>query len=345
VTEDTGEQTKSLRPLGLLKRGIEECGRHPFVTGLFALLGVAGLFFSIYDFNVAQSQSAESSRAQEEIKREIDAVSEQVEEGPMLAEDRAGFEPIDASYAINPFRNDNVVFDKSYMSDISFVDPQTGEYSDELKFGTISWLLRNDPKAVGDFYFASFPVTSNADRRFVQIAPYIVVQVIDARPFSPDLAFIPSDGRGGSASVRDFGGWIIPQEGMQFIPLLDTDTQEFNSDVDFFRLQPREPEEFVVYLSTFPDYRFELRIGLHYKFDNEHSVHWVTEPFVVGEPSEGSLASWQYSRDGGYFAPPAGLSEDYSETWFQEASDQRAFAESGRVFRPSQIPAEALELR
>ncbi len=42
-----------------LVRGIEWCGKHPFATGLCAILGVLGLIFSIYSENQSSSESKE----------------------------------------------------------------------------------------------------------------------------------------------------------------------------------------------------------------------------------------------------------------------------------------------
>lgn len=325
--------------LRLARQGIEACGRHPFATGLFALLGLFGLAFSIYDSYAAQQQSTDAARTQSEIKSGIATVAQAVAAGQTDAEDREGFDPIEAAVDLSPPTDDNVIFDPAYLDEPSL------DFSAGAILGTIAWLQRNDPCAVSDFLAAEFTVKSVADREFVQIAPYIVVEVLGAEKLRPDLAYIDASERGAGASVREFSGVVMPQKGLQFIPLIDPDSGEIRRDIDYFTLQPREPEEFVLYLNTMPDYRFDLRIGLHYKFMGKHGIHWVSKPFATGATLAHSRLQWSWETDG-RFARPGSLAAPQRPFDFrQPARDQRAFAEQGKVFRPSQIPAAALEVR
>ncbi len=324
-------------PLALARQGIEACGRHPFATGLFALLGLFGLGFSIYDSYASQRQADETARTQSEIRNGIEDVGKLVAAGQTAAEDAIGFDPIEASVDLDPPTIDNVIFDRAYLNEPS-LDFSASGISD-----TIAWLQRNDPKAVSDFLAAEFTVKSIADREFVQVAPYIIVQVLSVEKLAPDLAYIEATERGAGASVREFSGVVVPRKGLQFIPLSDSMSGEIRRDIDFFTLQPREPEEFVLYLTTMPDYRFDLRIGLHYKFMGEHGIHWVSKPFATGATLANSRLQWSWETDG-QFAEPGSLGPAAAPFDFEQpARDQVAFAEKGKVFRPSQIPAAAFE--
>lgn len=326
-------------PLVLAKQGVEACGRHPFATGLFALLGLFGLGFSLYDSFASNLQAEQTAKTQTEIKAGIEDVGKLVAAGQTDAEDIAGFDPIEATVDLNPPTDDNVIFDRAFLNKPSL------DFSPDGIHGTIAWLQRNDPAAVSDFLVSAFTVKSMADREFVQLAPYIVVQVIEVEKLQPDLAYIYAGERGAGASAREFSGVVMPQAGLQFIPLTDSESGDIRRDIDFFTLQPREPEEFVLYLTTMPDYRFKLRIGLHYKFMGKHGIHWVSKPFTTGATLANSRLQWSWETNG-QFAEPGSLGAAQKPFDFQvPARGQRAFAEKGKVFRPSQIPVAAIPNR
>ncbi len=48
---------KPFRVLELVHRGVECCGKHPFATGLFALIGIIGFIFSIYGYQKDRSET------------------------------------------------------------------------------------------------------------------------------------------------------------------------------------------------------------------------------------------------------------------------------------------------
>lgn len=50
-----------------VKSSIEYCGKHPFATGLFALLGVFGLILSIVGFSIDRTESELASKNQQQI--------------------------------------------------------------------------------------------------------------------------------------------------------------------------------------------------------------------------------------------------------------------------------------
>jgi hypothetical protein len=88
--------------VGLVKF-IEFCGKHPFATGLFAVLGALGFAFSVYAFGIDRSESKSTQTAIESVERQVEetrtalmGVNENVSKlsiKPALQEDdRPGFE-------------------------------------------------------------------------------------------------------------------------------------------------------------------------------------------------------------------------------------------------------------
>ncbi len=53
------------------KHGIEACGKHPFITGLFAILGIVGLVLSVVDFDISRDEANETTIQIDDTKKEI----------------------------------------------------------------------------------------------------------------------------------------------------------------------------------------------------------------------------------------------------------------------------------
>jgi tetratricopeptide (TPR) repeat protein len=51
-----------------VRQGIETCGKHPFATGLFALIGLAGLIFSIISFDFDRKEAKETTEQIQDVK-------------------------------------------------------------------------------------------------------------------------------------------------------------------------------------------------------------------------------------------------------------------------------------
>ena len=69
-----------------LIRFIQLCGRHPFVTGLFSLIGLFGLVFSFFSFSVDRAEARSSQEQAERIYSSIEGIKKDLlgEPGPRV---------------------------------------------------------------------------------------------------------------------------------------------------------------------------------------------------------------------------------------------------------------------
>ncbi|MGH1422542.1 MAG: hypothetical protein ACRBEQ_12055 [Hyphomonas sp.] len=314
-----------------VKALIEECGRHPFVTGLFAIIGVCGFVFSIYAFGVDRADSRASSDKQDQELANIERLGDTVSNLPGATEEPADFDPLVAHFdpAKRASFNDNIVFSSRHK----------GRLNDDLKYNDFGdmrdWLYQNDPEAFAHEWVMSFNVTSQADLDFTQIAPYLVVDVLEVRPVPDDMILFYVSERGAGASVREFSAAIPPEKGRYYAPLIDTYTGERRTDVDYFTLMPREPEEFIFWPSIDAGFIYEMRIGLHYKYKQKHRIHWVTPIFRNGIPKD-PLPVWDFSRTYEIKASPDAEFDDPAATK-AKADANNAYVAAGKVFRPDQL--------
>lgn len=68
-----------MRALKALSKPIEFCGKHPFATGMFAILSVMGLFLSITGFKLDRLESEIASQQVLEVQKNIASVDEKIE--------------------------------------------------------------------------------------------------------------------------------------------------------------------------------------------------------------------------------------------------------------------------
>jgi len=337
---DSIEPPRKSEPLSLIKRGIEECGKHPFATGLFALLGVFGLLFAFYDFNVSQSQAEENTQAQADIRQELEEMRATVAELQSVEEDQDDFVPLEAALFSDAIEADNLIFSSAFVNDRS-VSFKSEDIND-----TIEELYKKDPNSFFDIFSVSFNVTSTTDRNYVQLAPYLVIDVRSAKPEPDETVQIYLGGRGAGKVVREFNIILEPYEGLQFAAVYGSSFRDEDQSIDYFNLSPREPEEFILNINSKPGIVYEMRVGIHYKYRNKHRIHWVT-PFVRHGLTAHRSPTWTWGSNEAFAPPeeeafvldPSIMAKNEAQTR-KRIEDDRQFVEGGKVFRPSMIPAE-----
>lgn len=245
---------------------IELCGRHPFATGLFALLGIFGLLFSFFTFGVDQLQNKEDNIETARIATSLARVEEQIAASAPI-EEPADFDPIVSQAHEEAIDQDNLTFDAKFSG------------------RTKVWIAENDPTSFANVPFLSISLRSAADEAFLQIAPYLILDVQSVTEIQAGLAALYEGERGGAESVRDFRADLLPQVGRQFAPLVNEADGSYRRDVDYFSLMPKETEEFFLNLNLQPGYVYTLRIGVPYRYKDRDGIHWVTPAFRTGVPA------------------------------------------------------------
>jgi hypothetical protein len=254
---------------------VEMCGRHPFATGLFALMGIVGLAFSFFTFVVDQAQTKKDSAETAEIRSSVLRLEQAVIESTP-PEETMGFDPLTSDTKPIEEQIDNITFNRSFAN------------------RSISWIFENVPESFSEYFIMEFSIRSQAEKDFVQVAPYLVIEVQNVEAIPDDIVTIDQSERGGAAAVREFQASVVPRRGFQFAPLIDSVTGDYRNDVDYFSLMPREPEEFVLNFSFVPGHIYTLRIGAPYKYKGRVGVHWMTQSFRAGVPdTELPVKTWE----------------------------------------------------
>lgn len=311
-----------------IKQGIEFCGKHPFATGLFALIGVFGLFVSIYGFVLDRGEANETERQITELDEKVRNLDTNISELDPDSRDSAINTPIRIDFGNGGDAIDTVIFDQSELSTYpESVDHETKSKIEDLKIKDMNRIYA-ELDSVSSTPFFNFSVSSVADKNFVQIAPYVLVEVIEVKQPKMQLAAYNLVERGGAGVLREFFGALVPVEGLQVAPLM----QDFTSQrIDFITLEPGEVEEFHLSLRYFPDYWFEFRIGLQLKFSGKTITVWADRTHRRGSVN-GSLPVITWSDNAprvqalpdGEDASPQSLSEDYRD-YIQRYRANRVF--------------------
>lgn len=295
---------------------VEMCGRHPFATGLFALLGIVGLAFSFFTFAVDQAQTQRDSVETAEIRSTVLRVEQAVVKASP-PEEPAGFDPLISETQTLDELIDNITFNDDYVD------------------RSMEWIFENVPESFSEYFVMDFSIRSQVEAEFVQVAPYLVIEVKNVESIPADIATINNPERGGAAAVREFAGSVVPRRGFQFAPLIDGMTGDYRDDVDYFSLMPREPEEFVLNLSFVPGHIYTLRIGAPYKYKGKIAIHWMTQNFRAGVPDiELPVKTWDAEYAMG--PHPYFTADDAERVTVAAQSHARRVAES-KVFPPTLI--------
>lgn len=73
-----------------IKSGIELCGRHPFVTGLFALLSIVGLLLSIISYRLDRKEAISATAQVQRVEDKIDKISSSVDTPSLTLDHESG---------------------------------------------------------------------------------------------------------------------------------------------------------------------------------------------------------------------------------------------------------------
>ena len=264
---------------------IEAAGRHPFATGLFAILGVVGFFFSLYTYTVDRREARAGDAQGAAIAEQLADVSARVAAQDADAADARRADPLIVSFEE---ASDNVVF----VAGTGLTDRPLR--ADEA-YGLMTRVAAGEPHFSSTPYF-DFSVRSDADKLHVQIAPYLVLDVRKVTRIDPvRLASLYDAGRGGAAVVRTFAGDLVPLEGMHIAPLVEEETNAYPR-IDYLTLAPGETEEFFLTLSYVPGYVYEFRIGLQTRFGSRAGVTWLPGTFSRGIPL-GEMRVYDFSGE------------------------------------------------
>jgi hypothetical protein len=265
-----------------IREFIEACGRHPFATGLFALLGLTGLVFSVYSFAVDRSDSRQTSDHITAVADSIGSITRSIAEASPEARDRG----IDVPISIDMENMDERLRDKSYLDNIVFSASHSvvgREMALPEAEAAMQGIRSTGRYSTSDPYY-SFSVSSVANRGFVQIAPYLLVRVSHVEPISEQLAGFYFGERGGGAVLREFRATVFPKEGVQVAPMINSMEGGYVSNIDYISLEPGEVEEFLLTLEFIPGYYYDIRLGLQIKFNGINSVVWDANEFRRGIP-------------------------------------------------------------
>jgi hypothetical protein len=294
---------------------VEMCGRHPFATGLFALLSVVGLFFSFVGFGVDQVRSQRDAQDSAAMQSSLERIEDSV--GTIApAVEPAGFDPVESTPLDLATITDNAIFPRRYM----------GKPRD--------WIQANVDESFANIPFVSFSLKSVASEEFVQIAPYLVVDVSAVDPVASEQAVIYEGERGGAAVLWEFSAAIVPEVGLQFAPLVNEDGS-YRTGVDYFSLMPREPAEFFLGMSFVAGYVYTLRIGIPYKYKGRRELHWLSQPLRAGVPAyELPVAGF----DGSYeIARHPDFDPRQFDAVVSRARENLLAVSASKLFPPSQI--------
>ncbi|MCQ8186217.1 hypothetical protein [Parvularcula maris] len=257
------------------RRMVEACGRHPFATGLFALLGIFGLVFSFYTYGVDRQESAEGTKQIEALDAAIEEVRQEVARQDPGRRDAGLADPL-------------IIEVRDVIDNVTFQAAEESLARLELSADdATSWMERIEAE---ERHFSSTPdlwftLRSPADRNFVQLAPYLLIDVQQVSRLAPDkLAAIFDGGRGAEGAVREFDGVLLPQEGLQAAPLMDGEGGY--AGADYLTLSPGEMEEAFLTLGFVPGYVYRFRIGVQWRFDGRDGVSWLPGSYLRGVPAE-----------------------------------------------------------
>jgi len=270
--------------------------------------------FSFFQFGFDQIQANRNERENRDLRASVERVERSLAEIAPV-EEPVGFIPLLAR-STSAGANDNVFFQRDHMGQSK------------------AWIEANVQGAFTAPFVYTASISSQAEKDFVQLAPYMLVNVLSVTPVPRDLAGIYQGERGAAASVRDFAVVVTPSVGLQVAPLVDAESGEYRRDVDFFTLMPGEIEEWALTISFVPGYVYEWRYGVQYRYKGEDRVLWLADVARAGMPDyELPIAGWDEARyENGYYEdrrPPF-------DSYYQQAEANSAFVARNRVFNIAQ---------
>lgn len=311
------------RSLHATKQFIETCGRHPFATGLFALLGIFGLVFSFVTFAIDQTDSKQDSKKVDHIQQAVERVASDVQSIKTESGEPSDFDPITVAY--EPNDPDNITFAAQHIGK------------------DVTWLQANDVSAFSNMPYFQYSLSSSAQKDFVQVAPYLLIEVIEVKAQPNDLATIYAGERGSGAELRSFAGSLFPVKGIQVAALVDDMTGKLRRDIDFFSLMPGEVEEFFLSLNYAPGWIYKFKVGFQYRYKGQNGVHWLDTITTTGIPDNDIPVK---RHDEPYtvekhpdYPPPESVAE-----WLTDAKAAQSIVTHERVFAPDMANISVVNL-
>jgi hypothetical protein len=310
-----------------VKAFVEMCGRHPFATGLFALIGLAGLAFSVFQFAVDQRQNAEDGKIATATLNKVSTTQKSLasvdEKLDSLADTTT-----DSDEAVAPVSAEIAPIDHA-LDNVTFPESVSGRYDGSTP---LSKIYREQSNGFGHFSFFGFTMRSTLNQDFARVAPFVVAQVIDVRPISDKIFTHYRGERGDAAILYYFHLALLPERGIQVAPLVSPDTGIPRSDVQYFKLAPRESEEAMLDISYVPGYIYHLRLGLQYRTPKGDKLVWITPVFRSGLPSKSHPVK-NFDADAEVKFHPDLEMADAGETR-RRARSYKSFIQRQPLFRP-----------
>lgn len=261
------------------KSFVEMCGRHPFATGLFALIGLFGLLFSFFQFAVDQQQNADDDKVASVTQAKVGVAVEKVAQVGSKV-DALAEAVVDEDPSIVPVAAEIGKIEWAY-DNISFPASNIDKYGESAGIASI---LSTEKDAFGNVSFVSFTMRSTLNQEFARVAPYVVADVADVKAIPDNIATLYEGGRGDGGVLYYFKLQVLPERGLQVAPLVRAGSDEPRTDLQYFKLAPREPEEAMLDIRYVPGYVYRLRLGLQYRSSAGDRIVWITPYFRAGLP-------------------------------------------------------------
>ena len=317
--------------LSAFKSGIEFVGRHPFATGLLAILSVVGLVLSVYGFALDRRDAGNTTDQVASIETSLQAVRSELDGLDESLGDASIEQPVKIEFGRWGAGIDAVLFD-STATDVPLMFDSSQQKT--------KWLndIYTDQAGYSSTPFFNFSVSSEANRNFVQIAPYLLIHVMHVEPVPQNVAGMYLGERGGAAILREFRTCLLPEPGVQIASL---DQRNYPSRIDFITLEPGEVEEFHFTVTTLSDYVYHFRIGLQVKFKGESFAVWHPTVYRRAKTSRTiPLVTWRNDSFLPEPYPDGSTLVDHEERHYQCYADEVTEYERSRVFNTRQIEQE-----
>lgn len=303
-----------------VRRFIEICGEHPFATGLFAITGIIGTLFSFYTYFESKADQEIAQNSTLQINNKLNSIEKEIKIASPESDEAAKEIPLKISFS-------SVDFLSNQVGDIIFDD----KFIDKDR----TWIAKHSEEAFTSTSFFNFSISSEANKHFIQTANYLIIDLQKVEPIPQSLACIYEGGYGDGGDVREFRSPLTKTPGIHYAPLI-ADNGEYDSQTDFFSLEPGEIEEFAVTLKLQSGFIYTFRVGIPVKFNNVYDIVWIDHKFRMGIPEKELAVKLDGDEEFSFHQHPA--LENYEEIDFTKASDKSAkFAAQNLVFKPHSL--------
>lgn len=303
-----------------IRRFIEICGEHPFATGLFAITGIIGTLFSFYSYFESKADQKAAMNSTIQIDKKLNSIEKEIKTASPESDEIAKEIPL-----------------KINFSSSDFLSNQAGDiiFNDKFKGQNRTWIANHSVDAFTSTRFFNFSISSEANKHFIQTANYLLIDLQKVEPIPQSLACIYEGGYGDGGDVREFRSPLTKTPGIHYAPLI-ADNGEYDSQTDFFSLEPGEIEEFAVTMQMPAGFIYTFRVGIPAKFNNVYDILWIDHKFRMGIPEKELAVKLDGDEEFSFRQHPD--IENYEEIDFTKASDKSAkFAAQNLVFKPHSL--------